>query len=433
MWILFWRRFVKKTAKINKEKKEKKANGFKIVIVALIILVIITYVIRSIVGLIKNPTNTVIIKQGTIAKEETDVGYIIRNETIVKGENYKNGMEQIIGEGQKIAKDEAIFRYYSNGEDDIKNQIASLDKQIDETMNSQTEKLFSSDTKLLDSQIDEKLKKLSTLNDTQDIIESKKAIDSYITKRAEIVGDLSPKGSKLKELINQRSELQKKLTNGSEYIKSISSGILSYKIDGLEETLNSSDFSKYNKKFLDGLNLKTGKIISTSSEQGKIVDNFNCYIAFTSKTEEANNAEIGDTVTMVLPSTKEVNAKVQYITKEDNEHTTIILNFSEGIDELLNYRKIIFDVIWWSAKGYKVPKTSIIEENNLKYVIRSRAGYLEKVLVKENKTAGNYSVLSSYSVTELADLNYNKKAKTSISLYDEIVIKPTEEQVKSTE
>lgn len=58
---------------------------------------------------------------------------------------------------------------------------------------------------------------------------------------------------------------------------------------------------------------------------------------------------------------------------------------------------------------------------------------MEKVLVKENKTAGNYSVLSSYSVTELADLNYNKKAKTSISLYDEIVIKPTEEQVKSTE
>lgn len=433
MWILFWRRFVKKTAKINKEKKEKKANVFKIVIVALIILVIITYVIRSIVGLIKNPTNTVIVKQGTISKEETAVGYIIRNETIVKGENYKNGMEQIIGEGQKIAKDEAIFRYYSNGEDDIKNQIASLDKQIDETMNSQTEKLFSSDTKLLDSQIDEKLKKLSTLNDTQDIIESKKAIDSYITKRAEIVGDLSPKGSKLKELINQRSELQKKLTNGSEYIKSTASGILSYKIDGLEETLNSNDFSKYNKKFLDGLNLKTGKIISTSSEQGKIVDNFNCYIAFTSKTEEANNAEVGDTVTMVLPSTKEVKAKVQYITKEDNEHTTIILNFSEGIDELLNYRKITFDVIWWSAKGYKVPKTSIIEENNLKYVIRNRAGYLEKVLVKENKTAGNYSVISSYSVTDLADLNYNKKAKISISLYDEIVIKPTEKQVKSTE
>lgn len=419
--------------KKTKQNKEKKINLIKITFVVIIFLIIFCYAVGSIIKLLKNPTNTLIVKEGTISKEETDIGYIIRNEEIVKGQNYKNGMERIVEEGQKVAKNESIFRYYSNGEEDIKKQLEDLDKQIETAMNSQEEQLFSSDTKLLDTKIDETLLKINKLNDIQSIQESKKNISDYIMKKAEIVGELSPKGSKIKELINQRTEVEKKLTTGSEYIRSPNSGILSYKIDGLEETLNIKDFSAYNKKFLDGLNLKTGKIISSSSEQGKIVNNFNCYIATTSKSEEANNAKEGDKVTLVLPSAREIKAKIEKINRESDNEVTLVLSFSEGIDELINYRKVSFEIVWWNSKGYKIPNSAIITENNLNYVIRNKAGYLEKVLVKEVKKTDNYSIVSNYSVTDLNDLNVNKKAKTSISLYDEIILNPTEDQIKSTE
>lgn len=419
--------------KKTKQNKEKKINLIKITFVVIIFLIIFCYAVGSIIKLLKNPTNTLIVKEGTISKEETDIGYIIRNEEIVKGQNYKNGMERIVEEGQKVAKNESIFRYYSNGEEDIKKQLEDLDKQIETAMNSQEEQLFSSDTKLLDTKIDETLLKINKLNDIQSIQESKKNISDYIMKKAEIVGELSPKGSKIKELINQRTEVEKKLTTGSEYIRSPNSGILSYKIDGLEETLNTKDFSAYNKKFLDGLNLKTGKIISSSSEQGKIVNNFNCYIATTSKSEEANNAKEGDKVTLVLPSAREIKAKIEKINRESDNEVTLVLSFSEGIDELINYRKVSFEIVWWNLKGYKIPNSAIITENNLNYVIRNKAGYLEKVLVKEVKKTDNYSIVSNYSVTDLNDLNVNKKAKTSISLYDEIILNPTEDQIKSTE
>lgn len=419
--------------KKTKQNKEKKINLIKITFVVIIFLIIFCYAVGSIIKLLKNPTNTLIVKEGTISKEETDIGYIIRNEEIVKGQNYKNGMERIVEEGQKVAKNESIFRYYSNGEEDIKKQLEDLDKQIETAMNSQEEQLFSSDTKLLDTKIDETLLKINKLNDIQSIQESKKNISDYIMKKAEIVGELSPKGSKIKELINQRTEVEKKLTTGSEYIRSPNSGILSYKIDGLEETLNTKDFSAYNKKFLDGLNLKTGKIISSSSEQGKIVNNFNCYIATTSKSEEANNAKEGDKVTLVLPSAREIKAKIEKINRESDNEVTLVLSFSEGIDELINYRKVSFEIVWWNSKGYKIPNSAIITENNLNYVIRNKAGYLEKVLVKEVKKTDNYSIVSNYSVTDFNDLNVNKKAKTSISLYDEIILNPTEDQIKSTE
>ena len=110
-----------------------------------------------------------------------------------------------------------------------------------------------------------------------------------------------------------------------------------------------------------------------------------------------------------------------------------MLSFSEGIEELTNYRKISFDIIWWSSKGYKVPNSSIITQNNLNYLIRSRAGYLEKVLVKVVKKTNNYSIITSYKSSEIKELNVDKKAKTSVLLYDEILLNPTENQIKSTE
>ena len=47
------------------------------------------------------------------------------------------------------------------------------------------------------------------------------------------------------------------------------SGVISYRVDGLEEMLKASDFSNLTEKSLENLDLKTGKIISTSNEKRK--------------------------------------------------------------------------------------------------------------------------------------------------------------------
>ena len=182
---------------------------------------------------------------------------------------------------------------------------------------------------------------------------------------------------------------------------------------------------------MKNLNLKTGQIISSSNEEGKIVNNFICYIACTSKTKEANEAKVGDKVKLALPSSKEVDAVIEYINKEQNEEVTLIFSFTEGIEELLNYRKVSIDIIWWDTKGYKVPNTCIIEENGLNYVIRNRAGYLDKVLVKVQKATENYSIVKNYSTSEIEELDIDKNVSTSIILYDELLLKPSNEQINN--
>ena len=429
----------------NKQKKQRKKkattknrthlrtlNKAKILFATAILITILIYIIVAVYNLIKNPTDTVVVKEGRISEEETVNGYIIRDETVIKGENYKNGMVQIKSEGEKVANGDPIFRYYSSGEEDLKNKIADLDIKIQEAMEENNMDLFSTDTKLLDSQISETLDNVYNLNDVQKIKEFKKNISEYITKKAKIAGELSPSGSYLKKLIDERSEYENELNSGAEYINAIKSGIVSYRVDGLEEILTPNDFSKINKEFLESLNLKTGQIVSTSNESGKIVNNFIAYIACVSKSQEANMAEIGDKVKIVLPSSKEIEAKIEYIIKENENEVTIIFSINEGIGELLSYRKTSFDIIWWNAEGYKVPNSCIITENDLNYVIRTRAGYLDKVLVKVKKKTDTYSVVTNYSTSEIKDLNVDSTVSTSIILYDELILNPTEEQIKET-
>ena len=96
------------------------------------------------------------------------LGYIIREETIVEGENTQNGILQIKTEGEKVAKGEYIFRYYSNNEESINEQIEELDKEIQEAMQGQTD-LFSGDIKSLDKQIDSKVEGIKYKNSIQEI------------------------------------------------------------------------------------------------------------------------------------------------------------------------------------------------------------------------------------------------------------------------
>ena len=410
-----------KTNKIVLTSKQKKRIILNIVIIA-----VVAYILYAIYLLIKEPTNIFTIEEGTLYQEETDIGYVIRKEIVVRGNNYKNGMEQIKAEGEKAAKDENIFRYYSTNEENLKEKIAELDTKIQTAMTEDTS-IFSADMKLLEDQIDEKLEKINEITDVTTLTEYKKDIDNLITKKAKIAGDLSPRGSYLNQLIEERKEYESQLNSGAEYVKAPISGIVSYKVDGLEEILTPDNFGNINKEELEKLNLKTGEIVATSEEAGKVIDNFNCYIATISSSEEAKQAEVNDKVKIRLSNNSEISAEIINIAQENENEVLLILQVKEQIEELINYRKISFDLIWWDETGLKIPNQAIVEIDGLKYVVRNRAGYLNKILVNVTKQGEEYSIVQPYSTEELKELGFSNEEINSyrkISLYDEIILNP---------
>lgn len=414
----------------NKEEINKKEINKKKIVVYIAIFLIMVYLLYAVYLLVKQPTDKVAVDKGTLYLEETDIGYIIRNEQVVKGENYKNGMEQIKNEGEKAAKGESIYRYYSKNEEKLKQQISELDQKVQEALKGQEEmesQAKLSDIKLLESELDTQIEALNKETDLSKITEYKKQISNLVAKKAKLSGENSASGSYLKQLYTQRAKLEEQLNSGAEYIKAPESGIVSYKVDGLEETLTPSNFSALSKEFLEKLNIKTGQLIATNDECGKIIDSSKCYIATISNSEEAKKAQINNKVQVRLSNTKVIDAKITYISQENENETLIILEIDRQISELANYRKISFELIWWSDTGLKVPNQAIVEEDGKNYVVRNREGYLNKILVKVTRKNENYSIVTNYDTDELKEMGYTNneiRDMKEISIYDELILNP---------
>ena len=411
-----------------REKKQRVKLNIKLVVAIIIVLVFLICFAYNIIALFLNPTDTFMIDNGKISSSEESIGYLIREEKVFQGNNYKNGISQIKTEGQRVAKGDPIFRYYTNNEESITKKIAELDLQIQDALD-QNKTIYSSDIASIDKQIEEKLMNISELNKKSDILEIKKEISNSLTKKAKLTGESSPSGSYIKELVAKRSKYEEQLNSGSEYIEATVSGLVSYKIDGLEETLTPNSFSDITEEYLSSLKIKTGQMVSSSNENGKIVNNYYCYIATILSSEQAQNAEVNNNVQILLSTGDEVTATIEYIAEQKSGKKLVIFKITNCVEKLINYRKISFEIIWWKATGLKVPNSAIIEKDGKKYIVRKRIGYTDNILIKVLKTSGDYSIIENYTNLELMELGYSTEEiinMKNIALYDEIIIKPTQ-------
>lgn len=411
----------------RKERKSKNKVNIKLLTVSIIAIIFIIIFAYNIIALFINPTDTFMIENGKISDTEEAVGYLIRDEKLFQGNNYKNGIFQIKTEGQRVAKGDPIFRYYTNNEENLTQKIAELDLQIQDALE-QSSNIYSSDIASIDRQIEDRLTKISKVNKVTDIIEYKKEINTALTKKAKLTGELSPSGSYIKELISQRSKYEEQLNSGSEYIEATVSGVVSYKVDGLEETLTPNSFENITEEYLDKLKFKTGEMISSSNESGKIVNNYNCYLATVLESKEAKNVQLDKSLQLILSTGDEVKATVVHVAEQESGNTLIIFKITDCVEKLIAYRKISFEVVWWSANGLKVPNSSIVEKDGQKYIVRKRVGYTDNILVKILKESENYSIIENYTSLELQELGYSTEEirnMKNISLYDEILLKPS--------
>lgn len=408
---------------MNKQKRNVK-NAILKLLTVLIVIVLVVYLVYNTVRLIMRPAETFVVEQGKLNVAEIVDAYVIRDEIVLQGANYKNGMDKVVAEGKRVAKDEPVFRYYVNGEETIKKEIAELDRQIAEAQKGENE-IYNTDIEILKNKIKDLEEKIYTTNNIEEIENYKKEIDDYTYKISTIVGEQSQPGSYLKELIDKKTNYLNKLTVGAEEIKTNVSGTISYRVDNLEEVFTTGDFNYLTESFLNGLDLKTGELIETSNEKGKLITEFYCYLAVKMDSDAAMNAKLGDKVKIELDAEMVATAEVVKINEEEKGRI-IIFKINDLPEKLINYRKLSVNVVWWEFSGLKVPNSALIKENDKYYVERNRAGYSVKVLVKVLKQNDSYAIVDNYTTQELQDMGYSYNEiqnMYAIKQYDKIEIK----------
>lgn len=407
-------------------RKIQKNKLIKLIGIICLIIFLIYFLLNS-TSIIGKSIDTFMVEEGTLSYEESAEGYIIRDEKVLKGNNYSNGISQIVTDNSRVATGKAVFRYYSNNEENLNKQIADLDKQIDEALQNSKEKVFTNmDMDNLETEIKQILEEMYAENNIQTIKEYKKRLNAYVVKKAEIAGENSPAGSYIKNLVEQRANLTNQLANDSEIITAPNPGLISYRVDGLEEVLNcnNEDFSYLTTELLNSFNLEVGTSIPESNEAGKLVNNYVCYIACPINTENSEVAEVGEKLILRFADMKEVSAEIVKINEEENKRV-IIFKITENIEDLLEYRKVSLEIVWWKYSGWKISNSALIEKDDATYIKRTKAGVEEEILVKVLRQNDTYSIVENYKDEELNEMGYTLEEIQEfpkIKLYDEIKI-----------
>ena len=184
-------------------------------------------------------------------------------------------------------------------------------------------------------------------------------------------------------------------------------------------------FNYINSKVLDELNLKTGELIETNSEKGKVITEFNCYLAIVMDSDAAMNAKVGDNVKIQISSDQIITSEIVHI-NEENERRVIVFKVNDLPEKMINYRKISVDVIWWEDSGLKVPNSALIKDGDKMYIEKNRANYKVRVLVKVLRQNDAYAIVDNYTAQELQEMGYSFdeiQNMYSIKQYDKIDVK----------
>jgi putative membrane fusion protein len=168
-------------------------------------------------------------------------------------------------------------------------------------------------------------------------------------------------------------------------------GIISYQVDGLENTLEEKDISDLDYKKLAKLKGSINAVESNDHVNAgrpifKVISNFQFYLAVLLPQNQLSNYGLADQVEVILSDLPDRNFKATvYKIILDQPKNIMILKIDSFLDELVAIRKSDVKVIKRRYHGIVVPSSAIIKEDN-KTKVRIR-GHV-KDYTKEVKLKG---------------------------------------------
>ncbi|MFO7819574.1 MAG: HlyD family efflux transporter periplasmic adaptor subunit [Halanaerobacter sp.] len=158
-------------------------------------------------------------------------------------------------------------------------------------------------------------------------------------------------------------------------------GIISYKVDGLEESLEKEDISDLSYEKISKLKgsskrVKSGEYINAGRPIFKVISNFKFYLAVLLPQKQLQNYELHDEVSLVFSQfpSQTLEAEV-YKTILDSPQNIMVLKIDRFLPELTDIRKTEVKVIKKEYHGIVIPESAIIKEDE-KTKVRIR-GYVK--------------------------------------------------------
>lgn len=416
------------------EKRARSRRRRKISTV-IIFIIIIYLLFTGFITLFKRNTKTTLPETIVITDAISTQGFLIKKEYIIKSTN--NGVVDLVayegerlGSGREVAsintlKDMKSLEYELK---EIEENISSLEKK--ETKN----ELITKDADKIKETREELILDLQNQiaeNNFENIGFIKEQLLLYDEKYKNVDFAKSIVGQSVENLKDRKENISQELNRNHIKYYTNNSGIISYEIDGYEEIYLPKDFENYT---YDKLNaVEVSKIIldekskvSVNEPICKIMDNFKWYIAMKIEDiKEISDFDINNNIRMCIDEEEEeIKGKIIAINK-DKRKAVIIVELNTMFHKYYDLRFPQVQIVKEKINGYKIPKKSIVNVDNIDGVyVKDRGGIVRFKPISIFKEDNIYVYI--YSGDEKSNIQLSSGSETvkTITLFDEILTNP---------
>ncbi len=402
-------------------KKGRVRLNRKKAIICIIIVILAIALIYLFLNNILNTKTTYVVVNGYVEKAMDANSIIVKDETVLEVNN-TSSVITMVEQGKRVAKNGVIAIYKNNKYNEYLESIKNLDSQI-QTLIKDLPPTYSNEISNIDAKISEIVLNSKNTNSYIKMQEYKSKLNELSTKKVNVLASLSPTGSKITELIKQRDKLKNMSSESSDNIKSPISGIVTYKIDKLENEIDFNNILNYNAENYDDF-FEKYQMNNINNFGIKVVDNFNAYIVAKIDTniydeyiKENNTYKIK----LNNDSKKEYDGILKKYVKQDNIGYAVFY-IQNGIETLVDSRIESIEIIWNKTSGKAIIKDAIYEsEAGYNYVILVYGGNYIEIPIKIESENDNIAIVENFSNEDYE--KYGLTKKFSLSIYDVLVIK----------
>ena len=396
---------------VKYEKHKSKYNSQK---PHLLVVIFIIVIVAVILYKMNNKEEKYLVNEGVIEYTTSGIGYIAKNETIIDIDTSKV-LVPTVSEGSRVSKNNIIATYRGTEYQDYQRKLNELDAEILLAMKDINVE-YSIDISNLESQVVDAVVDSIGTSSMIEMQECKTSVDNLLSKRASIIGELSPEDAYVKELIAKREKLETELMSSSSNLKASIGGIISYTVDGLEDKLTEETITKLNYEDVKEY-VKNREEVSSSKI--RITSNYEAHILIRVHNIDSEYIKINEEYELRIMGAELASLKGSIIKYTETEQGyEVLFRVTNGVENIVDNRECEIEVVWTSYEGLVVPLNSITRaENGKDYVkIITRGEYIDiPVIVKQkNKT---------YAIVE----NYEKENVNSYVLerYDQVIFSET--------
>ena len=395
----------------KRRKKETLMASFNSFLCVMILIGVMIIAVLYVVDYVAAKPTYAFATEGSIEHTIGATAIIVRNETVVDSSHTGSLLTQAT-EGSRVAKNQLLAMVIPDGMESTVSELRSVEQQIVDIERELMAQGKGIGAKAIFSDIDGEIAPIISMVRQDAILGNLSNMTSYsssirvlMEKRDVELENIDFDDEKLNSLREREAALQTQLETNAASIYAMSTGIVSYKLDGLENqvsyTLLMSMMDNQLQNLLkDCSSIITGDLqIEASEPVLRIVQNdvqyFACIIDGSSVNEFAENSE--HVIRIPSEGISIPECKVIRSFPVDNG-VMVVFSTPNQVERLLDRRSVNIEIVQTKTTGIRVPISTLVDpdyERGIATIYVNQSGYARGYTVKISDYDREYAIIDA--------------------------------------